>query len=186
MAKIMPAQWRTIAPMVQRTAAQCLERYEFLLYAFQSKSFFINLFLFSDQAQHRRDGLDKTSDNPCTLRPSKFNPNPESKPAIPDPIDMDADLLEMLSESKKNKSYFIFLFFRYLARARLANTQGKKKKRKAREKHLEEARYSASLQKRRELRAAGIEIKHCGDRKRDADYNAEIPFEKLPAIGFYD
>jgi pre-mRNA-splicing factor CDC5/CEF1 len=31
MAKIMPTQWRTIAPMLQRTAAQCLERYEFLL-----------------------------------------------------------------------------------------------------------------------------------------------------------
>ncbi len=31
MAKLMPTQWRTIAPIVQRTAAQCLERYEFLL-----------------------------------------------------------------------------------------------------------------------------------------------------------
>jgi len=53
---------------------------------------------------------------------------------------MDEDELEMLSE----------------ARARLANTQGKKAKRKAREKQLEEARRLASLQKRRELRAAGI------------------------------
>ena len=43
------------------------------------------------------------------------------------------------------------------ARARLANTQGKKAKRKAREKQLEEARRLASLQKRRELRAAGIQ-----------------------------
>ena len=34
--------------------------------------------------------------------------------------------------------------------------QGKKAKRKAREKQLEEARRLASLQKRRELRAAGI------------------------------
>lgn len=42
------------------------------------------------------------------------------------------------------------------ARARLANTQGKKAKRKAREKQMEEARRLASLQKRRELRAAGI------------------------------
>jgi hypothetical protein len=31
MAKLMPTQWRTIAPIVQRTASQCLERYEFLL-----------------------------------------------------------------------------------------------------------------------------------------------------------
>ena len=42
------------------------------------------------------------------------------------------------------------------ARARLANTQGKKAKRKAREKQMEEARRLASVQKRRELRAAGI------------------------------
>lgn len=31
LAKIMPTQWRTIAPIVGRTAAQCLERYEKLL-----------------------------------------------------------------------------------------------------------------------------------------------------------
>ena len=42
------------------------------------------------------------------------------------------------------------------ARALLANTQGKKAKRKAREKKLEEARRLASLQKQQELRAAGI------------------------------
>jgi hypothetical protein len=42
------------------------------------------------------------------------------------------------------------------ARARLANTQGKKAKRKAREKQLDEARRMSSLQKRRELRAAGL------------------------------
>lgn len=72
------------------------------------------------------------------------------------------------------------------ARARLANTQGKKAKRKAREKQLEEARRLAALQKRRELRAAGIGV---GNRKRKIkgiDYNSEIPFEKQPARGFYD
>ncbi len=44
------------------------------------------------------------------------------------------------------------------ARARLANTQGKKAKRKAKERHwqLEEARRLAMLQKKRELKAAGI------------------------------
>ncbi|UJR33245.1 hypothetical protein I4U23_020700 [Adineta vaga] len=154
LAKLMPTQWRTIAPIVQRTAAQCLERYEFLL----------------DQAQRRRDGLDDTTDDPRTLRPGEIDPNPENKPARPDPIDMDEDELEMLSE----------------ARARLANTQGKKAKRKAREKQLEEARRLASLQKRRELRAAGIEVRRHFHRRRGVDYNAEIPFEKQPAIGFYD
>lgn len=106
------------------------------------------------------------------------------------------DELEMLSE----------------ARARLANTQGKKAKRKAREKQLEEARSHflllilgrssrfselsvftarvppfavcrrlAALQKRRELRAAGIHIGKKRKKKRGVDYNAEIPFEKKPA-----
>lgn len=42
------------------------------------------------------------------------------------------------------------------ARARLANTQGKKAKRKARERQMEEARRLAMLQKKRELKAAGI------------------------------
>ena len=48
--------------------------------------------------------------------------HPETKPARADPIDMDEDEKEMLTE----------------ARARLANTRGKKAKRRAREKQLEE------------------------------------------------
>ena len=31
LAKLMPTQWRTIAPIIGRTAAQCLEHYEKLL-----------------------------------------------------------------------------------------------------------------------------------------------------------
>ena len=119
LAKLMPTQWRTIAPIVGRTAAQCLERYEHLL----------------DMAQRKEDGGDPSTD-PRKLKPGEIDPNPETKPARPDPKDMDEDELEMLSE----------------ARARLANTQGKKAKRKAREKQLEEARRLATLQKRRELR----------------------------------
>ena len=151
----MPTQWRTIAPIVGRTAAQCLERYEALL----------------DQAQRKEDGGD-IADDPRKLKPGEIDPNPETKPARPDPKDMDEDELEMLSE----------------ARARLANTQGKKAKRKAREKQLEEARRLASLQKRRELRAAGINtrLRYGTRRNRIIDYNKEIPFEKRPAIGFYD
>ncbi|XP_002733954.1 cell division cycle 5-like protein [Saccoglossus kowalevskii] len=152
LAKLMPTQWRTIAPIVGRTAAQCLERYEQLL----------------DQAQQKEG--DAEMDDPRKLKPGEIDPNPETKPARPDPIDMDEDELEMLSE----------------ARARLANTQGKKAKRKAREKQLEEARRLAALQKRRELRAAGIEIHKHRKKKRGVDYNAEIPFEKKPAPGFYD
>lgn len=110
------------------------------------------------------------NDDPRKLRPGEIDPNPESKPARPDPVDMDEDEKEMLSE----------------ARARLANTRGKKAKRKAREKQLEEARRLASLQKRRELKAAGIDNRHRRRKRKGIDYNAEIPFEKRPPPGFFD
>ena len=153
--RLMPTQWRTIASIVGRTASQCLEHYEQLL----------------DQAQHKDEEKDTTADDPRKLKPGEIDPNPETKPARPDPKDMDEDELEMLSE----------------ARARLANTQGKKAKRKAREKQLEEARRLASLQKRRELRMAGINIGlRSLKRKKGIDYNEEIPFEKPVPAGLYD
>jgi len=149
----MPTQWRTIAPIVGRTPSQCLERYEKLL-----------------DAACAKDENYEANDDPRKLRPGEIDPNPESKPARPDPVDMDEDEKEMLSE----------------ARARLANTRGKKAKRKAREKQLEEARRLASLQKRRELKAAGIDTRHRKRKRKGIDYNAEIPFEKRPPSGFYD
>ena len=72
------------------------------------------------------------------------------------------------------------------ARARLANTQGKKAKRKARERQLEESRRLALLQKRRELKNAGINIKIVNRKKGQMDYNADVPFEKRAVPGFYD
>lgn len=159
LAKIMPTQWRTIAPIVGRTATQCLERYEQLL----------------DEAQRRAEGLDEGEAlrEVKKLKPGEVDPTPETKPARPDPIDMDEDELEMLSE----------------ARARLANTQGKKAKRKAREKQLAEARRLASLQKRRELRAAGITAGnglYRMQKKGLIDYNLEVPFETHVPAGFHD
>lgn len=103
-------------------------------------------------------------------RPGELDPDPESKPARPDTIDLDEDEKEMLSE----------------ARARLANTQGKKAKRKARERELEESRRLALLQKRRELKNAGINIKIVNRKKGQMDYNADVPFEKKAVPGFYD
>jgi len=151
LAKLMPTQWRTIAPIVGRTAAQCLEHYEKLL----------------DAAQDKGD-MDP-NDDPRRLRPGEIDPNPETKPARPDPVDMDEDEKEMLSE----------------ARARLANTKGKKAKRKAREKQLEEARRLAALQKRRELKAAGIGLPNRKRKTHMLDLNLEIPFEKKPPPGFF-
>lgn len=89
-----------------RTANQCIEQYEKLL----------------DRAQMKDDATATTND-PRNLRPGEIDPNPETKPCRPDPIDMDEDEKEMLQE----------------CRARLANTKGKKAKRKAREKLLKEA-----------------------------------------------
>ncbi|KAI0075804.1 hypothetical protein K474DRAFT_1355419 [Panus rudis PR-1116 ss-1] len=163
MAKLMPTQWRTIAPIVGRTATQCLERYQKLLDEAEAKE--------NEELGLAGPGGEAgpSADDVRRLRPGEIDPDPETKPARPDPIDMDEDEKEMLSE----------------ARARLANTQGKKAKRKARERQLEEARRLAVLQKKRELKAAGIIMRH-KTKKKGMDYNADIPFEKKPAPGFYD
>ncbi|RYO99510.1 hypothetical protein DL764_006801 [Monosporascus ibericus] len=166
LAKLMPTQWRTIAPIVGRTANQCIERYQKLL----------------DEAEQREaaglglagpeggEAQAPSADDVRRLRPGEVDPDPETKPAKPDTIDMDEDEKEMLSE----------------ARARLANTQGKKAKRKARERQQEESRRLAALQKRRELKTAGINIKVVTRKPGQMDYNADIPFEKAPAPGFFD
>lgn len=166
LAKIMPTQWRTIAPIVGRTANQCLERYQKLLdeaEARESSSFGL---MGPDGGETQAPSADDVR----RLRPGELDPDPESKPARPDTIDLDEDEKEMLSE----------------ARARLANTQGKKAKRKARERQQEESRRMATLQKRRELKTAGINIKVTTRKKGEMDYNADIPFEKKAVPGFYD
>ncbi|KAJ1652272.1 Pre-mRNA-splicing factor cef1 [Dispira simplex] len=170
LAKLMPTQWRTIAPIVGRTPAQCLERYQRLLDEAEqtdaAAGTSTGLGLAGPQGA---EGSAPTADSVRRLRPGEIDPHPETKPARPDPIDMDYEEKEMLSE----------------ARARLANTQGKKAKRKARERQIEEARRLVALQKRRELKAAGIELKS-RKKTKGMDYNAEIPFEKQPLPGFYD
>lgn len=87
---------------------------------------------------------------------------------------MDEDEIEMLQE----------------ARARLANTQGKKAKRKTREKMLNEAKRLADLQKRRELKAAGLldgqaATRARGRKGREIDLGVEIPFHKPAPAGFH-
>ncbi|TVY57260.1 Pre-mRNA-splicing factor cef1 [Lachnellula cervina] len=166
LAKLMPTQWRTIAPLVGRTATQCLERYQKLLDEAEQKEA-------GELGLGGPDGGETkapSADDVRRLRPGEVDPDPEAKPARPDTIDLDEDEKEMLSE----------------ARARLANTQGKKAKRKARERQLEESRRLAVLQKRRELKNAGINIKVVNRKKGQMDYNADIPFEKGAAPGFYD
>lgn len=150
-AKILPTQWRTISGIVGRTPSQCLEQYEHLL----------------TKAQREAGKIEGVQTQPIA---GDFEVHPENRPAQPDPIDMDPDEKEMLSE----------------ARARLANTKGKKAKRKMREKQLIEARRLASLQKRRELRTAGIIVNNRKRRKHWIDYNKEIPFQIKAPRGLYD
>ena len=94
MAKLMPTQWRTIAPIVGRTPAQCLERYQKLL----------------DEAE-LGDEAGPSSDDVRKLRPGEIDPDPESKPARPDPVDMDEDgsasieLIRSLFTNATNPSY---------------------------------------------------------------------------------
>ncbi|KAG5926310.1 Pre-mRNA-splicing factor cef1 [Claviceps africana] len=166
LAKIMPTQWRTIAPIVGRTANQCLERYQKLLDEAEARESASLALMGPDGGETQAPSADDVR----RLRPGELDPDPETKPARPDTIDLDEDEKEMLSE----------------ARARLANTQGKKAKRKARERQQEESRRIASLQKRRELKTAGINIKIITRKKGQMDYNADIPFEKKAAPGFYD
>ncbi|KAF4342927.1 pre-mRNA-splicing factor cef-1 [Fusarium beomiforme] len=165
LAKIMPTQWRTIAPIVGRTANQCLERYQKLLDEAEAKESSLGL-----MGPEGGETQAPSADDVRRLRPGELDPDPETKPARPDTIDLDEDEKEMLSE----------------ARARLANTQGKKAKRKARERQQEESRRLAALQKRRELKTAGINIKVTTRKKGEMDYNADIPFERKALPGFYD
>jgi len=55
-------------------------------------------YLYSDQAQRKEDG-EEPGDDPRKLRPGEIDPNPETKPARPDPKDMDED------ESNKHEFY---------------------------------------------------------------------------------
>ena len=81
----MPTQWRTIAPIVGRTATQCLERYQKLLDEAEAKeNEELGLAGPGDEAGPSSDEIRK-------LRPGEIDPDPETKPARPDPIDMDED-----------------------------------------------------------------------------------------------
>ena len=168
LAKLMPAQWKTIAPMVGRTAVQCQEHYELLLDQAATAG------EEGDESNETDDIRKRAASASLALRPGQIDSHPETKPAKPDPVDMDEDEQEMLQE----------------ARARLANTQGKKAKRKQRERILAQAKRLADLQKRRELKQAGLlssqARKKSKLRKQEIDLAVEIPFYKPAPAGFHN
>lgn len=196
LAKVFPSQWGTISDMVGRTPQMCLERYESLLDSVNSprpshhddgareETNAVNFYDTSSNLNDRKneqvvDDDDSKNENievqslmeARKLRPGEHDPNPETKPARPDPVDMDEEEKEMLAE----------------ARARLANTQGKKAKRKERERTLNETKRLANLQKRKELIAAGLPGgKGILKSKGSMNYNIEVPFERQPLPGLHD
>lgn len=140
LARIMPNMWRSIAPMLSRTATQCLERYNYLL----------------------TGAADEGDDDDAI----------ESRPARPDFVDMDDEEQEMLME----------------ARARLANTKGKKAKRKERERFLDQQKREKTLEQRQLDKEQGktpqaLKLKKS---KYSVDYNDEIPFEHPAPAGAHD
>ncbi|KAI3406812.2 CEF1 [Candida oxycetoniae] len=174
--KLLPNQWRTIASVIGRTATQCIERFQKLL---------------DEEAGITTQDLRLSGPGIETLpavgeafvaslsheprREEDLNIALEALPAIADENELEDVDREMLAE----------------ARARLANTQGKKAKRKARERMLEESKRIALLQKRRDMKAAGISISlktrnNKKNKNKEFDYNVSIPHEIVPAQGPYD
>lgn len=164
LSKLLPNQWRSIASIMGRTATHCVERYQKLLDdALKGED--------GDKADEDEDDLKLAGPGIETL--PALGTSFESRPSRPDMDDMDEDEREMLSEAK----------------ARLANTQGKKAKRKDRERMLEESKRIALLLKRRELKSAGINVSLVlknKKRRKEFDYNADIPHEHQPPPGLYD
>lgn len=163
LAKLLPNQWRSIASVMGRTSTHCLERYQKLL----------DGALKDGEDEEDENAVDTNFTGPGIEALPALGNAFESLPSKPDMEDMSEDEAEMLSEAK----------------ARLANTQGKKAKRKERERLLEESRRIALLQKRRELKAAGINISLVlknKQRRKEFDFNADIPHERQPPPGLYD
>ena len=172
LAKLRPNQWSSISLMLNRTANQCIERYQELLADYTGQNDAAddntgaNRFLLTGNVES--SGARNTAGSSL----GGLNLNPESKPARADLNEMDEEEKEMISE----------------ARARLTNTQGKKAKRKTREKILEESRRVAELLRRRELKQVGINavLKTKKKFKEQMDYNADIAFERRPEEGVFD
>ena len=55
----------------------CMSYFHFLFYVFR------------DKAQQK--DIEPGEDDPRKLKPGEIDPNPETKPARPDPVDMDED-----------------------------------------------------------------------------------------------
>lgn len=141
--KMFPSQWKTIGSFLGRTAFQSMEHYEKLL----------------DKTLNK-DGV--SSYELKKLKTGELDPNPETKPSRPDPIDMDDNEKDNLNEAK----------------ARIQNRDGKKARRKKRAKKLEESKRLADLQRKREMASIGLEVhtRIMRKRKKEMDYSVDVAF----------
>lgn len=169
LSKLRPNQWSSISLLLNRTANQCIERYQELLanYSGTENEALNDKLLLTGNIES--SGINNKSAGSAL---GGLNLNPESRPAREDLDEMDDDEKEMISEAK----------------ARLANTQGKKAKRKAREKILNESRRVADLLRRRELKQVGVnaKLKLKKQFKDQMDYSADIAFERRPESEKFD
>ncbi|KAG5417548.1 CEF1 [Candida metapsilosis] len=178
--RLLPNQWRSIASTLGRTATQCVERYQQLLDEASGNEGSNDLKLSGPGIETLPAVGQPTAqiiDNDESNDPNfAHETQPAKSPAgsdDEDDEDMEDDDREMLAEAK----------------ARLSNTQGKKAKRKARERMLEESKRLALLQKRRDMKAAGLNVNlqpRNKKSKKEFDYNADIPHEIVPPAGPYD
>ena len=161
LARKLPNQWRTISNLMGRTAQICMERYNKLLSEGEAAE------------DNAGDGDDLRLGTSLEFKVGDLNPHSDTRTALPDKEELDDDEREMLAE----------------ARARLLNTQGSKATARVRERMLEESKRIAELQKRRELKQAGINVaakKHKRKYDDEIDYNTDIPYEQTPMPGIYD
>lgn len=173
LASLRPNQWSSIALILNRTANQCIERYQELLTEHTTLEDMLDP---NDKTLTSRllltGNIENAGLNKSTSHIGGTGINHESMPSRPDDEELNEDEREMIMEAK----------------ARLANTQGKKAKRKAREKILEESKHIAELLRRRELKKVGLGSKMRFKKKfaNQMDYTTDIAFQRLPEDGPFD
>ncbi|CAN3375563.1 hypothetical protein DIURU_005701 [Diutina rugosa] len=154
--KVLPNQWRTISSLMGRTSTQCAQRYQQLLDEV------------ADGAEYADLGLSGPGIE--SIPGTDLGINTASMDAVDLEDSGDEQEQEMLVEAK----------------ARLASNQGKKAKRKARERLLKESRRLALIQKKRDLQEMGLRVSLSRKKKsKEFDYNANIPHERVPLSGLY-
>lgn len=170
--RLLPNQWRSIGSIIGRTATQCVERYQRLIDEASGNDSSGDLKLSGPGIETIPAVGQPTAqiiDNDKSNDPNFAHETQPAQSGSDDDESMEDDDREMLAEAK----------------ARLSNTQGKKAKRKARERMLDESKRLALLQKRRDMKAAGLNVGlHSKNKrsKKEFDYNADIPHEIVPQV----